>query len=73
MKDNDWFNPDFEPYDAIRQLGRNQEDIYNRVFQTNSNLIQLHQQVNALEHSTHKLVNIMERIIQDIKELKNID
>ena len=70
--DNNLF--DFDPYDAIIQLGRNQEDLYNRTIINNQRVRDLQemviqQQVKIAE--LHKLLDTMLGRLDDIVKARS--
>ena len=70
--DNNLF--DFDPYDAIVQLGRNQEDLYNRTIINNQRVRDLQemviqQQVKIAE--LHKLLDTMLGRLDDIVKARS--
>jgi hypothetical protein len=74
MNDKDRiFDSNFNPYDILRQLGHNQDDLYNRLFSLQSSLLELEQKLVAHEQQNYKLVQVIEGLIKTVKELLDKD
>lgn len=67
------FEPDFDPFDALSQLGHNQEDLYNRIFKLHRLVLEMQQQINAQEHNTYKMLSMIDGLIKKIKDLNDKD
>ena len=65
---HDFMNTDFDPYQMLQQLARNQEDLYNRQFQTARQIIELQRQVIEQEHQLHRVCRLVEQIVHDINQ-----
>jgi hypothetical protein len=67
--DGRWWVPSFDPYDALIQLGKNQEDLFNRIIITNRYIADLQQQ-NSLTKAelniAHRNNELLEQQIHNL-------
>jgi len=82
-KPDSWWNPwEFDPFDALKQLGKNQEDLYNRQMINNmltrnlqdqitvqsQRIAHLESQIKAHEGYVAEMAKITTMLIDEIKK-----
>jgi len=71
MNDNEQFwVPSFDPYDALIQLKKNQEDLYNRLIITNRAVVELQQRLElgqAELNIAHRNNEVLEQLIHNLQ------
>lgn len=67
----EWWNPDdFNPFDSMVQLSKNQEAMYHKITALNRSAVELQAQLAIQERHTKQLEAMVEELLFEVIQLK---